>query len=143
MIDVLNRPPFYLYYYSLYIQPRSPWKDIVEVLRREMENTHGSSRNKNTWFRFRPYDIEEMVRKEIENRIKEGKIEYTNMKGDIRPIEKMPKINSRNIGRTVLAWLYGSDLKKNEDYYFTAGSSNKVHIKVNKKTLSILGASLI
>jgi hypothetical protein len=139
MFDEVKKAPLDTFYLSLYKSPRSPYRDIVEFILREMNRTYVLSRQEEVFFSFRPRDIEPAVRLEIEKKIEEGRIEYKNVKGEIKPIEEMPKINIINISRTVLAWLYGSDLKKGEDYYFTGNKSMKYHVRVNQKNLSTLG----
>src|SRR3972149_210060 len=56
--------------------------------------------------------------------------------------EKIPsdKLTTMNIARVILAAVYGSKLRKDEDYYVTksSGGRRNYHIKLNQNVLSAL-----
>lgn len=60
--------------------------------------------------------------------------------------EKMPsdKLTTMNIARVILTALYGSKLRKDEDYYITksSGGRRNYHIKLNSTVLSALQGNL-
>jgi len=60
--------------------------------------------------------------------------------------EKIPsdKLTTMNIARVILAAIYGSKLRKDEDYYVTksSGGRRNYHIKLNQNVLSALRSNL-
>ena len=98
------------------------------------------------------YDLILYVLSDMERNLKEAHLNhgiiYTinprQLKEEIQ--EKIPgkRLTPINISRTILALLYGSDLRKGEDYYATTSSGGRknYHIKITKSNLSLLRTHL-
>jgi hypothetical protein len=94
------------------------------------------------------YDLVNYIVEDMEKNYKEGHPEhgiiYTINPRQLREQieEKIPsdKLTSINISRTILAFLYGSRLKRDKDYYVTTSSGGRknYHIRVDYDILSIL-----
>lgn len=96
---------------------KSPYYDIVQHILKEMEMHHKRmGRNSETVYTLNP----RMLQAEIEKKI------------------NSEKLTTVNICRTILALLYGSKLRKEDDFYVTTTSRGRrnYHIKVNTRTLN-------
>jgi len=109
-------------YLSLIQRRKSPYYDLILYILADMERKHRSGPNSSIIYTINPRQLKE----EIEEKI---------------PSEKLTPIN---ISRTILAFLYGSKLRKDEDYYVTTSSGGRknYHIKVNQSILSALQTHL-
>jgi len=109
-------------YLSLIQRRKSPYYDLILYILADMERKHRSGPNSSIIYTINPRQLKE----EIEERI---------------PSEKLTPIN---ISRTILAFLYGSKLRKDEDFYVTTSSGGRknYHIKVNQSILSALQTHL-
>lgn len=109
-------------YLSLIRRRKSPYYDLILYILADMERKHRSGPNSSIIYTINPRQLKE----EIEEKI---------------PSEKLTPIN---ISRTILAFLYGSKLRKDEDYYVTTSSGGRknYHIKVNQSILSALQTHL-
>jgi hypothetical protein len=109
-------------YLSLIKRKKSPYYDLILYILADMERKHRSGPNSSIIYTINPRQLKE----EIEDKI---------------PSEKLTPIN---ISRTILAFLYGSKLRKDEDYYVTTSSGGRknYHIKVNQSILSALQTRL-
>ncbi len=96
---------------------KSPYYDIVQHILKEMEMHHKRmGRNSEIIYTLNP----RMLQAEIEKKI------------------NSEKLTTVNICRTILALLYGSKLRKEDDFYVTTTSRGRrnYHIKVNTRTLN-------
>lgn len=96
---------------------KSPYYDIVQHILKEMEMHHERmGRSSETVYTLNP----RMLQAEIEKKINDE------------------KLTTVNICRTILALLYGSKLRKEDDFYVTTTSRGRrnYHIKVNTRTLN-------
>jgi hypothetical protein len=109
-------------YLSLIQRKKSPYYDLILYILADMERKHRSGPGNSIIYTINPRQLKE----EIEEKI---------------PSEKLTPIN---ISRTILAFLYGSKLRKDEDYYVTTSSGGRknYHIKVNQSILSALQTRL-
>lgn len=93
------------------------------------------------------YEIAEYLVKDMEMRYKRANREFSEVVYTINPrvlqdeIEKKiesDKLTTVNICRTILALLYGSKLRKEDDFYVTTSSGGRrnYHIRVNSRTLN-------
>lgn len=97
------------------------------------------------------YDLILYILSDMEKNYKNGPrhgIVYTinprRLKGEVEEKILSEKLTTINISRTILAFLYGSKLRKGEDYYVTTSSGGRknYHIKVNRSVLSMLQVHL-
>ncbi|MGQ9726340.1 MAG: hypothetical protein ACUVQL_04335 [Candidatus Bathycorpusculaceae bacterium] len=102
---------------------KSPYYDIVHFILKEME-THCEKmgQGSDVIYTINP----RVLQKEIEKRVKNE------------------KLTTVNICRTILALLYGSKLREEQDFYVTTTSSGRrnYHIRVNNRTLNSLSRLL-
>lgn len=93
------------------------------------------------------YEIAMFLVKDMEIRHKRANREFSEVVYTINPrvlqdeIEKKvesDKLTTINICRTILALLYGSKLRKEDDFYVTTSSGGRrnYHIRVNTQTLN-------
>lgn len=106
-------------YIQLIKYRRSPYYDIVEYLVKEMEvHLSKTGQGSEVIYTINPRilqeDIEEKIRSE--------------------------KVTTVNICRTILALLYGSELREEKDFYVTttSGGRRNYHVKVNAHTLRLM-----
>jgi regulator of PEP synthase PpsR (kinase-PPPase family) len=98
---------------------RSPYYDIVEYLLKEMEVHYTKTgESVEVIYTINPRILQE----DIENKI------------------KSEKVTTVNICRTILAMLYGSQLREEKDFYVTttSGGRRNYHVKVNATTLRMM-----
>jgi hypothetical protein len=110
-------------YLSLIHRKKSPYYDLVRHILIDMEASYNKSGPRDgIIYTINPRQLKE----EIDDKIQSKKL---------TPI---------NISRTVLALLYGSSLKKDEDYYTTTSSGGRknYHIKISMSNLSTLKGNL-
>lgn len=109
-------------YLSLIDRKESPYYDLIRYLLLDMEKKQKNGPHSMMVYTINPRQLKE----EIEEKI---------------PSEKLTAIN---ISRTILALLYGSKLRRDEDYYVTTSSGGRknYHIKVSRSILSSLQAHL-
>jgi len=98
------------------------------------------------------YDVVLFIVSEMEKHLSEAEalkeVLYTvNPKRLRREMEKRvkhEKLTTLNISRTILAFIYGNNLKKDSDYYVTttSGGCKNYHIRVNSNVLSAFKASI-
>ena len=94
------------------------------------------------------YDIIKHVLKDLEMHYERAgeasEVVYTInprvLQEEIEKIIKNEKLTTVNICRTILAFFYGSQLRKNKDFYITttSGGRRNYHIRVNDRTLSLM-----
>lgn len=105
-------------YLNLIERKKSPYYDLVLYILADMERTFKKGPHANVIYSINPRRLKEEMEAEISSE----------------------KLTSINIGRTILALLYGSNLRKGEDYYVTTSSGGRrnYHVKVNRSVLSRL-----
>jgi len=105
-------------YLRLIMDRRPPYYDVVKLLLKDMEMHYKSSGTSETVYTINPRVLQE----EIEKKVKD---------------EKLTRVN---ICRIILALLYGSNLREEEDFYVTttSGGRKNYHIRVNQTTLTHL-----
>ncbi len=105
-------------YVDLIIRKRSPYYDIIKYLIQEMEIHFLKNEMPEIVYTINPRVLQEELEKMIKN-------------------EKITRVN---VCRSVLALLYGSKLREQEDFYVTttSGGRKNYHVKVNPATLSRL-----
>lgn len=109
-------------YVRLIMERRPPYYDVVKVLLKDMEMHYKSSGGSETVYTINPRVLQEEIEKQVRS-------------------EKLTRVN---LCRIILALLYGSNLREEEDFYVTttSGGRKNYHIKVNKTTLSNLARLL-
>ena len=110
-------------YLHLIRDKKSPYYDLILYLISDMEkNLKQTNLDYGVIYTINPRQLKEKIDKEISSK----------------------KLTPINISRTILALLYGSKLKKDEDYYVTTSSGGRknYHIKVNSANLSSLQVQL-
>jgi regulator of PEP synthase PpsR (kinase-PPPase family) len=109
-------------YVQLIRNRKSPYYDVVQFLLKEMEMHLEKGEASETVYTINPRILQE----EIEERMKNE------------------KLTTVNVCRTILALLYGSKLREDEDFYVTTTSSGRrnYHIKVNTRTLTSMSRLL-
>ncbi len=105
-------------YLNLIERKKSPYYDLILYILSDMEKNYKKGHHNSIVYSINPRRLKEEIEEEI-------------------PSEKLTSIN---ISRTILALLYGSSLRKDEDYYVTTSSGGRknYHIKVNRSILSTL-----
>ncbi|MGB9134868.1 MAG: hypothetical protein WCC63_04720 [Candidatus Bathyarchaeia archaeon] len=105
-------------YLGLIERKQSPYYDLLLYILADLERTYKNAPQHGTIYTINPRQFKE----EVERKISSNKL---------TPI---------NISRTVLALMYGSKLRKDEDYYVTTSSGGRknYHIKVTPTVLSSL-----
>jgi hypothetical protein len=115
-----NMPIPLVNYVHLIRNRRSPYYDIVQHLLREMETHHKAAVQdfSETVYTINPRVLQEEIEKEVDSE----------------------KLTTVNVCRTILALLYGSQLRVDEDFYVTttSGGRKNYHVKVNPRTMSSL-----
>lgn len=103
-------------YAYLLINKKSPYYEIIQYLKREMEFRYKKAGKPEIIYGISP----RRLAKEIELMVQEKK-----------------KITTYSICRTILAACYLCKLKEGEDFWITttAGGKKNYHFKVNQKTL--------
>jgi hypothetical protein len=109
-------------YLNLIEKKKSPYYDLILYILSDMERNYKKAPHDGMVYTINPRQLKD----KIEERI---------------PSDKLTSIN---ISRTILALLYGSKLRKDEDYYVTTSSGGRknYHIKVDKGILSLLQTRL-
>lgn len=109
-------------YVRLIMNRKSPYYNVVEFLLKDMEMHYKTRNYSEIIYTINPRVLQEEIDKKI----------------------KSEKLTTVNICRIILALLYGSKLKEEEDFYVTttSGGRRNYHIKVNSKTLSSLSRFL-
>ena len=110
-------------YLSLIERKKSPYYDLILYIISDMERSiKESGSNQAIIYAINPRRLKAEIEDEIQSK----------------------KLTTINISRTILALLYGSELRKDEDYYTTTSSSGRknYHIRVNSSILSSLRAHL-
>ncbi|MGB9671653.1 MAG: hypothetical protein ACPLZY_00735 [Candidatus Norongarragalinales archaeon] len=97
---------------------RQPYYDVVKLLLKDMEMHYKSSGGSETVYTINPRVLQE----EIEKKVKD---------------ERLTRVN---ICRIILALLYGSNLREEDDFYVTttSGGRKNYHVRVNQVTLNHL-----
>ena len=105
-------------YLGLIERKQSPYYDLLLFILADIERTYKNAPYNGAIYTINPRQMKEEVQRKIPN-------------------EKLTPIN---ISRTVLALMYGSRLKKNEDYYVTTSSGGRknYHIRVTSSVVSSL-----
>jgi hypothetical protein len=106
-------------YVNLIRKKKSPYYDIVRYLLRDMEIHYRRAGGvPEVIYTINPRQLQ----KEIENKI------------------KSEKLTTINICRTILALLYGSNLRQEKDFYVTTSSRGRrnYHIRITQQTLMSL-----
>jgi len=105
-------------YVRLIMDRKSPYYDVIQFLLKDMEMHYEKRGGSEVVYAINPRTLHEEIDKKVRNK----------------------KLTTVNICRTILALLYGSDLKEEEDFYVTttSGGRRNYHIKVNPRTLNIL-----
>ncbi|MEM3641639.1 MAG: hypothetical protein QXH37_06950 [Candidatus Bathyarchaeia archaeon] len=105
-------------YVRLIMERRQPYYDVVKLLLKEMEIHYKRSGVPETFYTVNPRVLQEEIEKKVKS-------------------EKLTRVN---ICRTILALLYGSNLREEEDFYVTttSGGRKNYHIRVNQTTLNNL-----
>lgn len=119
MSEVHRIPIPIINYLHLIERKESPYYDLILYLISDMErNLKKANLNQGIIYTINPRQLKEEIH------------------------EKIPgtKLTSINICRTILALLYGSELRKDEDYYATTSSGGRknYHIKITQSNLSLL-----
>ncbi|MGB9676198.1 MAG: hypothetical protein ACPL0C_03320 [Candidatus Bathyarchaeales archaeon] len=105
-------------YVRLIMDRRQPYYDVVKLLLKDMEMHYKSSGGSETVYTINPRVLQE----EIEKKVKD---------------ERLTRVN---ICRIILALLYGSNLREEDDFYVTttSGGRKNYHVRVNQVTLNHL-----
>lgn len=119
MSEVHRIPIPIINYLHLIERKESPYYDLILYLLSDMErDLKKANLNHGIIYTINPRQLVEEVH---------DKIPHT-------------KLTTINISRTILALLYGSKLRKNDDYYVTTSSGGRknYHIKITQSNLSLL-----
>ena len=105
-------------YLGLIERKQSPWYDLYLFILADIERTQNNAPYSGSIYTINPRQLKEDVKRKIPN----------------------DKLTPINISRTFLALMYGSRLKKNEDYYVTTSSGGRknYHIRVTPSVVSSL-----
>jgi hypothetical protein len=109
-------------YLSLIEKKKSPYYDLILYILSDMERNYKHAPHDGMVYTINPRQLKDEIEERIPN----------------------DKLTSINISRTILALLYGSKLRKDEDYYVTTSSGGRknYHIKVDRGILSLLQTHL-
>ena len=110
-------------YLHLIQKKKSPYYDLVQYILADMERSYKKgNRHYGVIYTINPRLLKEEIGEKIPNK----------------------KLTPINISRTILALLYGSKLRKDEDFYTTTSSGGRknYHIRVNSSSLSMLQVHL-
>jgi len=119
MSEVHRIPIPIINYLHLIERKESPYYDLILYLISDMErNLKEANLNHGIIYTINPRQLKEEIDEKISSR----------------------KLTPINISRTILALLYGSELRKGEDYYATTSSGGRknYHIKITQSNLSLL-----
>jgi len=120
----INELPIPLVNYVHLIRYRkSPYYDIVQHVLREMEMHYRKAEgNSEVIYTINPRVLQEEMEKKVASE----------------------KLTTVNVCRTILAFLYGSKLKRDKDFYVTttSGGRRNYHVKLNSRTLNLLSTLL-
>jgi hypothetical protein len=105
-------------YLNLIDRKRSPYYDLVLYILSDIERTYKTAPRNDMIYTINPRQLKEKIDKKISS----------------------DKLTTINISRTVLAFMRGSKLRKDEDYYVTTSSGGRknYHIRVTSTVLSSL-----
>ena len=105
-------------YLNLIDKKQSPYYDLILFILSDIERTYKDAPRNDMVYMINPRQLKEKIAKRIPNN----------------------KLTTINISRTVLAFMLGSKLQKDEDYYVTTSSGGRknYHIKVTSTVLSAL-----
>jgi len=123
MSEVHRIPIPIINYLHLIERKESPYYDLILYLISDMErNLKEANLNHGIIYTINPRQLKEEIDEKISSR----------------------KLTPINISRTILALLYGSELRKGEDYYATTSSGGRknYHIKITQSNLSLLRTRL-
>lgn len=98
---------------------KSPYYDIVQHVMKDMEmHYRRAGHSSETIYTINPRILQDEIEKKVESE----------------------KLTTVNICRTILALLYGSKLREEDDFYVTTTSRGRrnYHIKVNSHTLNLM-----
>lgn len=104
-------------YVHLIMYRKPPYYDIVQHILKDMEiHYERSGQDSEIVYAINPRVLYEEIEKKV----------------------KSEKLTTVNICRTILALLYGSELREDKDFYITttSGGRKNYHIRVNTRTLS-------
>jgi len=104
-------------YISLIKYHKTPYYDIVRHILRDMEiHYERTGRGSEIVYAINPRMLQDEIEKKVQSE----------------------KLTTVNICRTILALLYGSNLREEDDFYVTTTSRGRrnYHIKVNPRTLN-------
>ena len=109
-------------YLNLIEKKKSPYYDLILYILSDMERNYKRAPHDGMVYTINPRQLKDEIEERIPN----------------------DKLTSINISRTILALLYGSKLRKDEDYYVTTSSGGRknYHIKVDRGILSLLQTHL-
>ena len=110
-------------YLSLIHKKKSPYYDVIRHILLDMEASYNKAGPRDgIIYTINPRQLKEQIDEKVQSK----------------------KLTPINISRTILALLYGSSLKKDEDYYTTTSSGGRknYHIKINMRNLSTLQVNL-
>ena len=102
-------------YINLIRERRYPYYDVIKHILRDMEYHYNKAGSSEVIYTINPRRLQS----EIEEKLKSEKLTTT------------------NICRTILAFFYGTNLKKGEDFYVTttARGRKNYHVRLNSSTL--------
>jgi len=123
MSEVHQIPIPIINYIHLIERKESPYYDLLLYIISDMErNLKKANLNHGIIYTINPRQLKEEIQEKI-------------------PDKKLTPIN---ISRTILALLYGSELRKGDDYYVTTSSGGRknYHVKITKSNLSLLRVHL-
>ena len=105
-------------YLNLIDRKQSPYYDLILYILADIERTYKAAPHNGVIYMINPRQLKEKIDKKISS----------------------DKLTTINISRTVLAFMLGSRLQKDEDYYVTTSSGGRknYHIKVTSAVLSSL-----
>ena len=103
-------------YVNLIKERRTPYYDVIKYILLEMEHHYLRAGGSEIIYTINPRRLQE----EIEDKV------------------KSEKLTTVNISRTILALFYGTNLKRDEDFYVTTSSRGRknYHVKLNSRTLN-------
>jgi hypothetical protein len=111
-------------YIRLIKKHKSPYYDVVYFLLKEMEMHYDKigEQASEIVYTINPRILQEEIEKRVTNE----------------------KLSSTNVCRTILAFMYGSKLSEEKDFYVTttSGGRRNYHVKVNDKTLNLMSRLL-
>lgn len=110
-------------YVHLIRERKSPYYDIVHHLLKEMEMHYTrAGQTSEVIYTINPRSLQESIEERV----------------------RSEKVTTVNICRTILALLYSSKLREDEDFYITttSGGRRNYHIRVNNRTLHLLSRFL-